>query len=78
VVARDRMSQYRPAEAETWTAPLRGEWQPSDVAEEGRILYVAITRARQYCAIAMPVGTAHEVVGSLQRAGFMPQRLMGG
>lgn len=71
VVARARTSAYRPPEADTWTAHLRGEQVPPEHAEEQRILYVALTRARKYCAIALPTNTSPAVIDSLQRAGFL-------
>ncbi len=71
VVARGRTSAHRPPEADTWTASLRGEEVPPDLAEERRILYVAITRARKYCAVALPTGTTPAVINSLQRVGFV-------
>ncbi|GAA3228137.1 ATP-dependent helicase [Pseudonocardia petroleophila] len=78
VVARGRTSPYRPPEAETWTAHLRGEQVPPEHAEEQRILYVALTRARKYCAIALPTNTSTAVIDSLQRAGFLRRRIEGG
>lgn len=71
VVARARTSPRRPPEVDTWTAPLRGEQLPPDLAEERRILYVAITRARKYCAVAVPTNTTPAVIDSLQQAGFL-------
>lgn len=70
IVARGRTSAHRPPEADTWTAHLRGEQLPPDRLEERRILYVALTRARKYCAVALPTDKSPAVIDSLQRAGF--------
>ncbi len=78
VVASGRTSARWPREADTWTAPLRGEQLRPDLAEERRILYVAVTRARKYCVIALPTDTSPAVIDCLQRAGFLWRPLAGG
>lgn len=42
-----------------------------DRDEETRIGYVALTRARRYCAVALPAATPQEVLDAYESAGFV-------
>lgn len=52
-----------------WSQAIDGEVTADD-AEEIRIAFVAMTRARQYCALALPLGTSDDVVRAFSMAGF--------
>jgi hypothetical protein len=41
---------------------------------ERRILFAALTRARRYCAVALPADTAPSTVQSFAAAGFVGAR----
>lgn len=74
----DRGRGRRQAEAMTWTKALRGESLTEDEAEEIRIVFVGLTRARRYCALAVPDGTDPAAIAALRKAGFVltqPQTL---
>lgn len=49
---------------------LEGEAVPDDQAEELRIVYVALTRARRYCGLALPADTPTELIERFEAAGF--------
>lgn len=53
-----------------WSRPLLGEVVAPEDAEELRIAYVALTRARRYSAIALPDDCGDDVVGAFERSGF--------
>lgn len=52
--------------ARDWIKAELGE----DRDEETRIAYVGLTRARKYCAVAVPDSTHEEVIDAYQAAGF--------
>jgi DNA helicase II / ATP-dependent DNA helicase PcrA len=54
-----------------WSEAVGGEIAP-EFAEEIRIAFVAMTRARRYCALALPLGTNEDVVQTFTKAGFRP------
>jgi superfamily I DNA/RNA helicase len=49
---------------------IKGEMgEPPD--EETRIGYVGLTRARRYCAVALPNTTPEDVIAAYEGAGFV-------
>jgi DNA helicase-2/ATP-dependent DNA helicase PcrA len=70
LVAAPRPSRREP-EATVWSRPLTGGAVPSDEAEEIRIVFVALTRARRYCAVALPQDSDPAVVAAFESAGFV-------
>jgi DNA helicase II / ATP-dependent DNA helicase PcrA len=70
VVADRPRSQRRAAQSSLWSRPLLGEEVPEDDAEELRIVFVALTRARRYCALALPADTPPERIEGFIAAGF--------
>jgi len=71
LVVVDRLrSRRRGAQSALWSRPLLGEAVSAHEAEELRIAFVALTRARRFCALALPADSAGEVIDAFQRAGF--------
>ena len=71
LVVVDRLrSRRRGAQSALWSRPLLGEAVSAQEAEELRIAFVALTRARRFCALALPANSAVEVIDAFQRAGF--------
>jgi superfamily I DNA/RNA helicase len=70
VVADRTRSRIRSAQSVLWSRPLRGELVPADEAEELRIVFVALTRARRYCALALPADTPLELINVFEAGGF--------
>jgi len=71
VVADHRLrSKRRGAQSRMWSSPLFGDALTEEDAEELRIAFVALTRARRYCALGLPDDTADEVLDAFQGAGF--------
>jgi ATP-dependent exoDNAse (exonuclease V) beta subunit len=50
---------------------LLGETVAEEDAEELRIAFVALTRARRYCALALPDDSGDAVVAAFERVGFV-------
>lgn len=69
VVVDHRRSSRRTAQSTLWSSPLRGETVSEGEAEELRIAFVALTRARRYCAIALP-NSDPAAVDAFEAAGF--------
>jgi DNA helicase-2/ATP-dependent DNA helicase PcrA len=70
LVAAPRPRRREP-EATVWSRPLTGgPLAPAD-AEEIRIVFVALTRARRYCAVALPADSDPAVVEAFESAGFI-------
>jgi superfamily I DNA/RNA helicase len=46
----------------THTADLIASWEADEASEAKRVLYVAVTRAEQLCAVAVPEALADHVV----------------
>ncbi|GAA1204641.1 hypothetical protein GCM10009608_46110 [Pseudonocardia alaniniphila] len=69
----------RQSEAQLWASPLMGRLVETRDEEELRILYVALTRARRYCAIALPDDTPAEILAAFSASGFVeaPQSPVG-
>jgi hypothetical protein len=60
-----------PAQAFAWTSHLLGSMRSTgDLGEEIRILYVALTRARRFCMLALPDGTPRDVIAEFEKVGF--------
>ena len=57
-------------QVELWQNHLAGEKLDETDREELRIVYVALTRAQKYCAIAIPDDTAAPMIAALENAGF--------
>jgi ATP-dependent DNA helicase UvrD/PcrA len=73
LVVADRLrSPRRTEQSSLWSRPLLGEEVPDDEAEELRIVFVALTRARRYCALALPADTPQDIVDGFVAAGFQP------
>ncbi len=67
----DRLrSRRRGAQGALWSRPLLREEVTTQEAEELRIAFVALTRARRLCVLALPSDSAGEVVDAFQGAGF--------
>jgi len=63
-------SARRAAQSALWSQPLLGETVASEDAEELRIAFVALTRARRYCAVGLPDNCGDGVLAAFERAGF--------
>lgn len=71
LVVVDRLrSAKRGAQSALWSQPLLGEAIPSENAEELRIAFVALTRARRYCALGLPDNCGDGVLAAFEHAGF--------
>lgn len=71
LVVADRLrSRTRGAQGALWSRPLLGETVPPEDAEELRIVFVALTRAQRYCAVALPTDTESGIVDGFKAAGF--------
>jgi hypothetical protein len=72
LVVADRLrSRTRGAQGALWSRPILGEGVPPEDAEELRIVFVALTRAQRYCALALPADTETAVMEGFQAAGFV-------
>lgn len=72
LVVVDRLrSRRRAAQSVLWSRPLIGETVSAEEAEELRIAFVALTRARRYCALAVPDDTDPETIAAFEAAGFV-------
>lgn len=70
LVVGDRGSRGREPQGVLWSRPLLGEAVAAEEAEELRIVFVALTRARRFCAVALPSDTSAEIVASFEAKGF--------
>ena len=71
LVVADRLrSRARGPQGALWSRPLLGETVPPEEAEELRIVFVALTRARRYCAVALPTDTEPQIIEGFKAAGF--------
>ncbi len=70
VVDRPR-SRRHGAQSALWSRPLLGDGVAEEDAEELRIAFVALTRARRYCALALPDDCGDPVIQAFQGAGFV-------
>ena len=71
LVVVDRLrSQRRGAQSALWSRPLLGQAVSAHDAEELRIAFVAITRARRFCALALPAESSDDVIDAFEAAGF--------
>lgn len=71
LVVVDRLrSRRRGAQSDLWSRPLLGEAVAEDDAEELRIAFVALTRARRYCAVALPDNSSDIVLEAFEGVGF--------
>lgn len=71
LVVGDRGSRGRDPQGALWSRPLLGEEVPPEQAEELRIVFVALTRARRLCAVALPSDTSAEIGASFEEKGFV-------
>jgi superfamily I DNA/RNA helicase len=60
----------RPSQAAVWAEQLRTGRVASEHAEEIRIAFVALTRARRYCAVAVPDDTSEEDITAFETIGI--------
>jgi len=71
LVVVDRLrSRRRGAQSDLWSRPLLGEAVGEEDAEELRIAFVALTRARRYCALGLPDNCGDPVLAAFEGAGF--------
>lgn len=71
LVVVDRLrSRRRAAQSALWSRPLVGETVDEKDAEELRIAFVALTRARRYCALALPDDCGDDVLAAYENVGF--------
>ncbi len=71
LVVVDRLrSRRHGAQSDLWRRPLLGEAVAEDDAEELRIAFVALTRARRYCALALPDNSSDVVLAAFEGVGF--------
>ena len=71
MVVADRLrSRTRGPQGALWGRPILGEPVPPEDAEELRIVFVALTRAQRYCALALPADTGAAIIDGFQAAGF--------
>lgn len=70
VVADRPRSKRRGAQSDLWSRPLLGEAVADEEAEELRIAFVALTRARRYCALALPDNAGDAIITAFEGAGF--------
>jgi superfamily I DNA/RNA helicase len=71
LVVVDRLrSRRRGAQGTLWSRPLVGEDVTAQEAEELRIAFVALTRARRLCVLALPSDNGAEVIDAFQAVGF--------
>lgn len=72
LVVVDRLrSRRRGAQGALWSRPLTGEAITAQEAEELRIAFVALTRARRLCCLALPADSAPDVISAFESAGFV-------
>jgi ATP-dependent DNA helicase UvrD/PcrA len=71
VVADYARSRIRDAQGVLWGRPLIGETVADEEVEEIRIVFVALTRARRFCALAVPSDTNPRVINGFQSKGFV-------
>jgi DNA helicase II / ATP-dependent DNA helicase PcrA len=75
LVVVDRLrSRGRGAQSALWSRPLLNKELAPQEAEEIRIAFVALTRARRYCALALPDDTDGTLIDAFQAAGFIRRR----
>lgn len=78
VVADRQRSTRREPQSAVWSTLLMGKGVAPEDVEELRIAFVALTRARRYCAVAMPSDTPAPILAAFQDAGFVPVGPVGG
>jgi superfamily I DNA/RNA helicase len=71
LVVVDRLRRSRASQSALWSRPLLGEVVGGDDAEEIRIAFVALTRARRYCAVALPDDCGVQVIEAFEAVGFV-------
>lgn len=75
LVASEKATSSRVSQATAWSLPLREtQFEPD---EELRLVFVALTRARRFCSIALPSNTEVSVLDAFQRSGFLLNRAGG-
>lgn len=71
LVVVDRLrSRKHGAQSRLWSRPLVGEAVSEKDSEELRIAFVALTRARRFCLVALPDDCAEDVVVAFEGRGF--------
>ncbi|MFI7195310.1 UvrD-helicase domain-containing protein [Nocardia nova] len=70
LIVLDRKRKNREAQSALWAARLRKFDTPQDEAEEVRIAFVALSRARRYLAVAIPDDTDEQTIDAFLSAGF--------
>lgn len=70
VVVAPRRSSKRATQGALWSRPLTGEPVSAEEAEELRIAFVALTRARRICTLALPENSEDAIIDAFQSAGF--------
>lgn len=64
----------RKAQASLWHEAVTGQETTNEEAEERRVGFVALTRARRFCAVAVPSSLPDEMLDALTAAGFSETR----
>jgi superfamily I DNA/RNA helicase len=70
LIVLDRQRGNREPHSAMWAGRLRGESGQPDEAEEIRIAFVALTRARRYCLIAVPDDSSEQSIAAFADAGL--------
>ncbi len=71
VVIRRYLGNDPTSQLELWEAAVAGADPDPDKAEEQRVLFVALTRARRYCLVALPDDAlGRKVAASCAQLGF--------
>nr|WP_280403273.1 ATP-dependent helicase [Nocardia brasiliensis] len=70
LIVLDRRRKGKEPQSGLWAQRLRHLDTPQDQAEEVRIAFVALTRPRRYCAVALPDDSPHQTIEAFESAGF--------
>lgn len=70
--------EERPSDIASWAASLRAHSDSADAQEKARLLYVALTRAREALVVGLGVAQTKEGVPSSRLAGGVLEALVGG
>jgi DNA helicase II / ATP-dependent DNA helicase PcrA len=70
VVVQPRRASRQGSQSALWSRPLIGGAVSAEEAEELRIAFVALTRARRFCMLALPGDSGDDVVDAFCSAGF--------
>ncbi|MEV0769484.1 ATP-dependent helicase [Nocardia salmonicida] len=71
LIVLDRKRRGKETQSELWAQRLRHHDTPEEQAEEVRIAFVALTRPRRYCAVAIPSDSPQQAIEAFKTAGFL-------